>query len=160
VRDLSSSRDPDLTYSDLYSNTSGSTTGMTAGAGNISSDPSFVSFSTAMPAADADFHLRSASPAKDAGDSTISDSDGSRSDMGAFGGPTADASWYADADGDGLPDGWESGWGVSAATSDDDADGWTTSAEYAAGTSPISADTDGDGTGDGTDSQPLDPSAP
>ncbi len=46
--------------------------------GNINKDPMFVSAS--------DFHLKKGSPAKDKGDPKIKDKDGSRSDMGVFGG--------------------------------------------------------------------------
>ncbi len=49
--------------------------------GNISKDPMFVSST--------DFHLKKGSPAINAGDPKIKDRDGSRSDMGAFGGPAA-----------------------------------------------------------------------
>ena len=51
-----------------------------AGTGNLSSDPLFVN-----PAA-GDFHLQANSPARHTGDPTILNTDGSRSDMGAYGG--------------------------------------------------------------------------
>jgi hypothetical protein len=51
-----------------------------AGTGNLSSDPLFVN------AANGDFHLQTNSPAKNSGDPTILNADGSRSDMGAYGG--------------------------------------------------------------------------
>ena len=51
-----------------------------AGTGNLSSDPLFVN------PASGDFHLQTSSPAIDAGDPSIFDLDGSRSDMGAYGG--------------------------------------------------------------------------
>lgn len=38
----------------------------------------------------------------DAGDPTVLDPDGTRSDIGAFGGPTADPAFHADTDGDGV----------------------------------------------------------
>ncbi|MCX6928706.1 MAG: hypothetical protein NT154_36660 [Verrucomicrobia bacterium] len=50
------------------------------GTGNLSSDPLFVD-----PTA-GDFHLQTNSPAKHSGDPTILNADGSRSDMGAYGG--------------------------------------------------------------------------
>ena len=50
------------------------------GTGNINSDPLFVN------AGIGDFHLQTNSPGINAGDPAIFDSDGSRSDMGAFGG--------------------------------------------------------------------------
>jgi len=49
-----------------------------AGTGNLSSDPLFVN------AGAADFHLQAGSPAINAGDPSILDLDGSRSDIGAF----------------------------------------------------------------------------
>ena len=50
------------------------------GTGNLNSDPLFVN------AGSGDFHLRAASPAVNAGDPSIYDVDGTRSDMGAYGG--------------------------------------------------------------------------
>lgn len=47
------------------------------------------------------------SPLLDAGDPDLDDPDGTRSDIGAFGGPDADASLYGDADGDGLGFFWD-----------------------------------------------------
>lgn len=51
-----------------------------AGTGNLTSDPLFVN------AANGDFHLQTNSPAKNSGNPTILNADGSRSDMGAYGG--------------------------------------------------------------------------
>lgn len=47
------------------------------------------------------------SPLLDAGDPTLSDPDGTRSDIGAFGGPDADGTLYGDGDGDGLGYFWD-----------------------------------------------------
>ena len=38
-----------------------------------------------------------------------------------------------------------------------DLDGWDASAEFLAGTNPLSSDTDGDQAGDAVDTAPLDP---
>jgi hypothetical protein len=51
--------------------------------GNISRAPSFVD------PARGDYHLRADSPCRNAGDPQLTDRDGSRADMGAFGGPDA-----------------------------------------------------------------------
>ena len=59
------------------------TGGIIPGTGCISWDPLFVAVGT-------DFHLIPASPCVDEGDPTILDFDGSRSDMGCYGGPGGD----------------------------------------------------------------------
>jgi len=79
-----------VSYSDVYNDTGstyGSLTDETGSGGNISSDPSFVSAGTTLLGSD--FHLASGSPAVDAGNSAAAynDVDGSRNDMGAYGGP-------------------------------------------------------------------------
>ena len=58
--------------------------------GNVAVDPAFVSFSPSTPAQGWDFHLLDTSPLVDAGDPALSDPDGSRSDVGAYGGPDAE----------------------------------------------------------------------
>ncbi len=73
-------------YSDLWDNEGGDTygTSFTAGAdGNIAADPAFTD------AAGSDYNLGASSPCVDAGDPAAgsSDADGSRNDMGAYGGP-------------------------------------------------------------------------
>jgi hypothetical protein len=70
--------------------------------GNVSVDPGFLDV-TAMDAADWDLHLTTTSPMIDAGDPAVLDPDGSRGDIGAFGGPDA-AGW--DLDHDGYPLWW------------------------------------------------------
>ena len=50
------------------------------GDGNLAADPLFAG------AASGDFSLTSGSPARDAADATLSDSDGTRADPGVFGG--------------------------------------------------------------------------
>ena len=57
--------------------------------GNISADPMFV-----YP--DSDFHLQKYSPCIDTGDPNILDKDGTRSDIGAYGGPLGQSYTYLD----------------------------------------------------------------
>lgn len=64
-------------YNDFWQNSDNYCPG-----GNLSVDPSFVSFPE-------DMHLKMSSLCIDAGDPNISDPDGSRSDIGAYGGPDA-----------------------------------------------------------------------
>ncbi|GDX79121.1 hypothetical protein LBMAG42_09320 [Deltaproteobacteria bacterium] len=60
-------------------------------AGNVSQDPVFAAFTANGAAGDDDLHLAVGSPALDAGDPAVLDADGSRSDVGAYGGPAG--SW-------------------------------------------------------------------
>ncbi len=71
-----------LDYNDVYNN-SIDYNGITKGSNDISSDPLYVS--------DSNFHLQSSSPCIDRGDpsSEFNDLDGSRNDMGIYGGPYA-----------------------------------------------------------------------
>jgi parallel beta-helix repeat protein len=75
-----------LAWSDLWDNDGSYVgTGDPVGEdGNIAVDPDFVN-----PAA-GDFHLASGSDCVDAGDPALDDPDGSRADIGAYGGPHAD----------------------------------------------------------------------
>ena len=61
---------------------------MTNTTGSFEADPLFVAFESSDPGS-ADLHLQVGSPAIDAGDpsSTWNDVDGSRNDMGIYGGP-------------------------------------------------------------------------
>jgi parallel beta-helix repeat protein/predicted outer membrane repeat protein len=70
-----------ITYSDLYNNDSGvdGISDPVGSNGNIAQDPDFVGT----------FELDSSSPCINTGDPGISDTDGSRSDMGMYGGPNA-----------------------------------------------------------------------
>ena len=77
-------------------------------------------------------------------------------------GMTVNATALVDADGDGLPQWWEEGHGLSdniasEATLDSDHDGLTTLQEFTKGTNPNLADTDSDGLNDGaeTTTNPL-----
>jgi hypothetical protein len=54
-----------------------------------------------------DFAPRLGSPLVDAGDPAILDRDGSRSDIGRYGGPKADDAFWADGDDDGSVDGFD-----------------------------------------------------
>ena len=138
---------------------------LTGTSGLISREPAYISFSRAMPPETWELHLRPTSPLRDAGDSMLTDADGSRADMGAFGGPAANADWYLDGDTDGMYDGWEQRYGTDPAAQDSDADpdgdGLDNVSEMLTGTDPNDADTDGDGTNDGDEkgsgANPLDP---
>ncbi len=65
-----------------------------------------------------------------------------------------------DADADGLPDYWESRFGIANAAGDDDSDGLDNAAEFSHGTKPTAADSDGGGASDGQEiadgTDPLD----
>lgn len=113
-----------------------------------------------------DLHLRPDSPLINGGDPGITDPDGSRSDIGLYGGPNADMSGYLDSDQDGLYDVWEITYGLdpsrAEAQEDPDNDGLTNWEEITAGLHPMRADTDRDGAIDGdeldAESDPLNPS--
>ncbi|MEZ0275224.1 MAG: Ig-like domain-containing protein [Roseimicrobium sp.] len=61
-----------------------------------------------------------------------------------------------DSDSDGLPDWWEQMMGDDLDPLDDpDGDGWDNAAEFAHGTNPYAADSDGDGIPDDDDAEPL-----
>jgi len=67
-----------------------------------------------------------------------------------------------DCDSDGLPNGWETEYGLDPREPDDagmdnDDDGLTNADEYQMGTDPTLGDTDGDGLGDAEDLFPTDP---
>ena len=111
---------------------------------------------------------RLGSPVVDAGWPEHRDGDDSRADIGPAGG--AQAAGYlgyylADADGDGLGDGWELDFGLDPTApsggGDEDGDGVTNAEEYAAGTRPDAADTDDDGATDAEEiAAGLDPADP
>lgn len=99
----SSSSTATLQYGDWYLNT---TSDLGLGLAltpldstNITSDPLLTAWSADRDCTNDDFSLASGSPAIDAGDPSYTDPDGTRSDIGACGGPGADCS---DADGDGV----------------------------------------------------------
>jgi hypothetical protein len=69
---------PSILYNNCYCCTQNYQGKVTPGQGDIQADPLFVS------TAGGDYHLQSISPCIDAGDPSLSDADGTRSDMGAF----------------------------------------------------------------------------
>ncbi len=144
---LDATYEPVVTYSDVHDNGSGDYSGLsdpTGSDGNLSVDPEFVSYEGTADPSRWDLHPAPGSPLVDAGDPSITDDDGTTSDIGAYGGPNGDASYSHDADGDGLADGWEDAHGLDT-TSDDsgddpDGDGATNLAEMQGGTDPNTAD--------------------
>lgn len=76
-----------ILYSDIYDTISSDIPFLSGENGNVSVEPSFQAYQNDIPI---DFHLTGGSPLIDIGDPTISDPDGSRSDMGAYGGPLSD----------------------------------------------------------------------
>ncbi|MEC8192538.1 MAG: MopE-related protein [Myxococcota bacterium] len=102
--DAASATSSDFYYSDVGNNSGGDYTGsLTApsGSGNISIDPMFRSYGIDGDEDNDNLYLIVGSPCIDSGDPSIVDVDGTRSDMGAYGGPDADAD---DGDGDGHYD--------------------------------------------------------
>jgi len=94
----------DRYYNLVWNNAGGDWVGwsdVTGTSGNLDVDPRVVSFTADGDESDDDLSLRTGSPAIDAGSTAIADVDGSRSDIGAFGGPDADVQ---DGDGDGYYD--------------------------------------------------------
>ncbi len=97
-----------LSYSNVWGNYPDDFYGMTDPTGtdgNTSVDPDFLDTS-ASDASDWDLHLATTSTLIDAGDPSLSDPDGSTSDIGAYGGTGAEL-W--DLDGDGYPAWWQPG---------------------------------------------------
>jgi hypothetical protein len=78
-----------LSYNDIWGNTL-NYDGTAPGTGDISSDPLFVN------PANQDYRLQSASPCRDAGDPSAeyADLDGSRNDIGVYGGPQLDTTMF------------------------------------------------------------------
>ncbi|HJN74726.1 MAG TPA: putative metal-binding motif-containing protein [Myxococcota bacterium] len=84
------SSSPSMTYSNAYNETDDpDTTEIDGTNGNISTEPGYTDTSGA-DAGSWDLSLRSASDLIDAGDPSRSDTDGSVSDIGAYGGPNGD----------------------------------------------------------------------
>ena len=76
------SRVPTWLYNDTYPATFVGMSTPTGRDGNIASNPAFLAPATG------DFHLGADSACADKGDPGITDADGTRADMGAYGGPT------------------------------------------------------------------------
>ncbi len=78
-----------ISYNNVYSNASGNYTYCSAGTGDISLNPEFIDY------ASGNFALKSTSPCINVGrpGSADADPDGTRNDMGAYGGPDAASFW-------------------------------------------------------------------
>ena len=138
----------DLSWSDSYGQTedwAGSFDDLTGTDGNISSDPAYNDYAAGADPETVDLTLSTSSPCLDAGDPSLTDADGSRSDMGSYGGEGAAAE---DDDGD--------GWSVEAGDCDDTDESIHPGADDPEGDG-IDSDCDGvDGTGGGTDTGGID----
>jgi outer membrane protein OmpA-like peptidoglycan-associated protein len=103
--DSASATSSDFYYCDVWSNAGGDYTGTLVDpvgtSGNISEDPLLAAYSQDGDETNDDHHLQLSSPCLDAGDPSIVDLDGTRSDIGVYGGPEADGT---DADSDGYWD--------------------------------------------------------
>lgn len=133
-----------VTYNDWYNNTantSGSFAFSVVSDGNIVNDPTFALYSQDGNCSNDVLTLQTSSTLIDAGDPTRFDIDGSRSDMGAFGG-----SGLLDDDGDGF--------GALVDCDDNDASAFP-GAAFLESTSACMLDDDGDGYGDSVPSNPL-----
>ncbi len=128
-------------------------------------DPGFLTFSPDGDPSNDDLHLQLQSPLVNAGAPTQTDPDGSRADIGIYGGPDADWSGYRDLDDDGMYDAWELDHGLDPSSPDGsrdlDGDGLTNLQEFELGTDPETADSDRDGFQDDEeirrDADPLNP---
>lgn len=93
---------PAFTYNWLHANLGPGVSGLTPDVTNvIGTDPRVRGY-LAASCDPAGLYPRAGSPLLNAGDPAVLDRDGSRSDVGATGGPVADASLWADTDTDGL----------------------------------------------------------
>ena len=105
---IGTSATPDLAYNNANGNNTnyGGTVSTANGSdGNISKDPEYTGFSDDSNGVNDILFLGSTSPCRNTGDPSLTDSDGSRSDMGSFGGAYAsdtddDNDGYKPSDGD------------------------------------------------------------
>lgn len=88
-----------IAYSDAYGNGGKDFGNGWEGEGQITKDPQYTGYSDDGSATNNLLFLASASKCRDSGDPAIKDTDGSRSDMGSFGGPEA---LDKDSDNDGF----------------------------------------------------------
>lgn len=159
-----------LDYTNIYGNSSqeyAATSSRPTGSGNVSFEPGFTAYSADGNYYNDDFHLVTDSAIKDLGNPLYLDPDGSRADIGYYGGPEAPVGEVIiDTDADGMPDEWETTNGTDPSSDDGaldlDEDGLSNLDEYVLSTHPGDPDTDADGVLDGDEvaagSDPLDPS--
>ncbi len=92
-----------LSYGAWFNNQPSDTAGgLSRGAGAVQADPGLLRYIRNPLCSDDDLRLRVGSPLINAGDPAITDPDGTRSDIGAYGGPEADPELFDDGDGDGT----------------------------------------------------------
>ena len=98
----SSSYSWDFTYNDWYDNWADATgDASTSDSSNLFVDPDLYAYSLDGDCTNDSLYLAPTSSLIDAGDPSLSDPDGSTSDIGAFGGASADPDVFTDSDGDG-----------------------------------------------------------
>lgn len=142
-----------LTWSDLYSIGGQSHNLLELDDSVLNAAPGLIRFVNDDSADNDDMHPGPNSVLKQSGDPLVENPEGSRSDIGAYGGPNANRLFYLDEDMDGLYDGWELSFSNRLATrtglDDGDHDGATALQELQTGCDPSLPDTDGDGITDG-----------
>ena len=98
-----------LDYDDFFENTPGHLDGTQTetGANSLDTDPLLMDYTLDGNCGNDNHFPQISSPLVDAGDATLFDPDGSRSDIGAYGGEHADADLFVDADADGWIVMWD-----------------------------------------------------